>query len=172
MKPGPPFAVNCAWHNTLYQQSKNLGCEAHAKGGGTALGAPQALVPLSINHSCCHSSWITAQRPHLPAHRANRHVSPTQTEAFLSLASLGANSHLIFWAVQGGLGCMLGGRDTSAGQEAVIQLLLCQYLPGGSSRRCGIVPMGTHSHSPEEGNQSHEPQRVLTSFSWEHALFF
>lgn len=108
----------------------------------------------------------------MPACRANRHVSPTQTEALLSLASLGANSHLIFRAVQGGLGCTVGGRDTSAGQEAVIQPLLCQYLSGGSGRRCGIVPMGTHSHSPERGNQSHEPQRVLTAFSWERALLF
>lgn len=167
--------------SAVYQQSENLGCDGCDKDGGTALGAPQSLVPPPTHPSHHVSSWITNWRRRSPTWRANKHISRAQTEALLSLClspcpliTTGTNSRLIFWAVQGGLGCSLrggrhlgrAGRSDSATphSESIFTQWLWVWGRDGLS-------LGSRSHPPERGSWSRQPKRVLAAF-WEHALFF
>lgn len=100
-------------------------------------------------------------------------VSPSESVSF---AYCGTNFQLIFWAVQGGLGCSLGGGTHlgRAGRKSdsatpCSQSIFTRWL--WVSGRDGLSP-GSHSHPPEPGSWSHQPKSVLAAFSWEHALFF
>lgn len=166
--------------SAVYQQPENLGCDARDKDGRTSLGASQSLIPPPTHRA---SSQITNWRRCLPTWRANKHVSPTQTEVLFSLRlspcpliTVGTNFQLIFWAVHGGLGCSLGG-GTHLGRAGgksdsatpCSQSIFTRWL--WVSGRDGLSP-GSHSHPPEPGSWSHQPKSVLAAFSWEHALLF
>ena len=165
----------------MYQQPENLGCDAHDKDGGTALGASQSLIPPPTRPSHRLVSWITNWRRRSPTRRANKHVSPAQTEALLSLhlsprplITTGTNSRLIFWAAQGGLGRVLGGGShlirvggsdsASPRSQSIFTQRLWVWGRDG-------VSLGSHSHPPERVRRSRQPKRVLAAVSWEHALF-
>lgn len=165
----------------MEQQSENLRGAACDNNRRTAPEGCKFLNPPFIHH--CHhvSSWITKWGRRLPTLRANKHVSPAQTEALCLSEPMSFDHHghqhscLIFWAVQGGLVHSLGrgkhlvrtGRSDSA--TPCSESIFTQWLWVWGR---DDLPPGSHSHPPEWGGLSHQSERVQATLSWEHNCFF
>lgn len=182
MNPGPSFAINGGTMplSAVYQQSKNRawstwwGWKNSARSSPVPrpFACPPFLLRVPLNN----------QLEKTFTHSESKQTRQPYTEELLSLCqsprplnTTSANSHLIFWAVQGGLGHPLGGGRHLGGAGRNDSAAPCSesiFTQGPWAWGRDSLPLGTHSHPPEQGNKSHEPERLLAAFSWDHALFF
>lgn len=149
MNISPCCTIN--WYmKPVEQQSENLRGAACDNNRRTAPEGSKCLNPPFIRHYHHVSSWITKWGRRLPTLRANKHVSPAQTEVLCLSEPIWSpwtpTPVWYFGQRRVGLFTRWAEGNTLLGQEGVIQplLALSQYLPSGSGFGGGMISLQGH----------------------------